>query len=97
LAGCGNARASARFGREQDREVAVDAGSDGCLLAAKRGMTSKRADCFVLRADDQAETRMEKLEALAIAVERWLADPRYVTEQLMMKALRELRELDCRT
>jgi hypothetical protein len=40
---------------------------------------------------------MAKLEALALAVERWLADPRYVTEQLMMKALRELRELDCRT
>jgi hypothetical protein len=36
---------------------------------------------------------MAKLEELAAAVERWLADPRYVTEQLMIKALRELREL----
>jgi hypothetical protein len=40
---------------------------------------------------------MAKLEAVAVAVERWLADPRYVTEQLMMKALRELRELDRRS
>ena len=42
------------------------------------------------------ELRLAKLEAVAAAVERWLADPRYVTEQLMMKALRELRELDRR-
>lgn len=39
---------------------------------------------------------MAKLEELAAAVERWLADPRYVTEQLMIKALRELYELDKR-
>lgn len=39
---------------------------------------------------------MAKLEELASAVERWLADPRYVTEQLMIKALRELHELDRR-
>ena len=37
---------------------------------------------------------MAKLEELAAAVERWLADPRYVTEQLMIKALRELHELE---
>jgi hypothetical protein len=38
------------------------------------------------------EARMAKLEELAVAVERWLADPRYVTEQLMIKALRELHK-----
>lgn len=43
------------------------------------------------------ETRVARLEAVAAAVERWLADPRYVTEQLMMKALRELKELDGRS
>jgi hypothetical protein len=37
---------------------------------------------------------MAKLEELAAAVERWLADPRYVTEQLMIKALRELNEVE---
>lgn len=42
------------------------------------------------------DVRLVKLEAVAVAVERWLADPRYVTEQLMMKALRELRELERR-
>ena len=48
----------------------------------------------MLPADDQAdETRVAKLEALAAAVERWLRDPRYVTEQLMMKALSEVRQL----
>jgi len=52
----------------------------------------------VLRASDQnKEARMAKLEAVALAVERWLADPRYITEQLMMKALRELREFDSRS
>lgn len=40
------------------------------------------------------EARIAKLEELAAAVERWLADPRYVTEQLMIKALRELHELE---
>jgi hypothetical protein len=40
------------------------------------------------------KARIARLEAVAAAVERWLADPRYVTEQLMMKALRELRELE---
>jgi hypothetical protein len=44
-----------------------------------------------------SEARIARLEAVAAAVERWLADPRYVTEQLMMKALRELRELDRRS
>ena len=39
------------------------------------------------------EERIARLEALAAAVERWLADPRYVTEQLMIKALREVYEL----
>ena len=49
----------------------------------------------VLRKSNQdKELRIARLEAVAAAVERWLADPRYVTEQLMMKALRELRELD---
>jgi hypothetical protein len=47
-------------------------------------------------ATENDERRLAKLEAVAIAVERWLADPRYVTEQLMMKALRELRDLDRR-
>jgi hypothetical protein len=40
--------------------------------------------------DRQKELRLARLEALAAAVERWLADPRYVTEQMMIKALREL-------
>jgi hypothetical protein len=44
--------------------------------------------------NENEQKRMAKLEAVAVAVERWLADPRYVTEQLMMKALRELREFD---
>jgi hypothetical protein len=39
---------------------------------------------------------MAKLEELAAAVERWLVDPRCVTEQLMIKALRELHEFDRR-
>ena len=52
----------------------------------------------VLRTSNQdTEARIVRLEAVAAAVERWLADPRYVTEQLMMKALRELRELDRRS
>jgi len=41
--------------------------------------------------------RIVKLEQLAAAVERWLTGPRYVTEQLMINALRELRELDQRS
>jgi len=48
----------------------------------------------VRRKDQNTDVRIARLEAVAAAVERWLADPRYVTEQLMMKALRELRELD---
>jgi hypothetical protein len=36
------------------------------------------------------ELRLARLEALAAAVKRWLADPRYVTEQMMIKALREV-------
>jgi hypothetical protein len=40
--------------------------------------------------DGEKELRLARLEALAVAVERWLADPRYVTEQMMIKALREL-------
>ena len=36
--------------------------------------------------------RAEKLEALAAAVRRWLDDPRYVTEQLMIEALKKLEE-----
>jgi hypothetical protein len=40
------------------------------------------------------EERIARLEALAASVERWLADPRYVTEQLMIKALREVYEQD---
>lgn len=39
------------------------------------------------------EERLARLEALALAVERWLADPRYVTEQMMIKALREVYKL----
>jgi hypothetical protein len=46
---------------------------------------------------EDTDVRIAMLEAVAAAVERWLADPRYVTEQLMMKALRELRELDKRS
>ena len=38
----------------------------------------------------ERDLRLARLEALAAAVERWLADPRYVTEQMMIKALREL-------
>ena len=49
----------------------------------------------VLRNSNQdTKVRIARLEAVAAAVERWLADPRYVTEQMIMKALRELRELD---
>ena len=40
--------------------------------------------------DREKELRLARLEALAVAVERWLADPRYVTEQMMIKALREV-------
>jgi len=40
--------------------------------------------------DREKELRLARLEALAAAVERWLADPRYVTEQMMIKALREV-------
>ena len=40
--------------------------------------------------DREKELRLARLEALAAAVERWLADPRYVTEQMMIKALLEL-------
>jgi hypothetical protein len=36
------------------------------------------------------EARLARLEVLATAVRRWLADPRYVTEQMMIKALRDL-------
>jgi len=42
--------------------------------------------------DGDKDWRLAKLEILAAAVERWLADPRYVTEQMMIKALRELRK-----
>jgi len=45
--------------------------------------------------DEQA--RIMKLEQLAAAVERWLSDPRYVTEQMMIMALQELHELDRRS
>ena len=38
----------------------------------------------------QMAARAEKLEVLARAVRRWLNDPRYVTEQVMIKALRDL-------
>jgi len=38
------------------------------------------------------EERVAKLEALVAAVERWLRDPRYVTEQMMIKALRDIRQ-----
>ena len=51
----------------------------------------------VAKSNQDTEARMARLEAVAAAVERWLADPRYVTEQLMIKALRELRELDRRS
>lgn len=39
----------------------------------------------------EKDLRLARLEALAAAVERWLVDPRYVTEQMMIKALRELK------
>ena len=55
------------------------------------------ASAVLRTSKQQTEARIARLEAVAAAVERWLADPRYVTEQLMMKALRELRELDRRT
>jgi hypothetical protein len=58
------------------------------VLGASNQKAAARLSC--------GEIRVAKLEAVAAAVERWLADPRYVTEQLMMKALRELRELDLR-
>ncbi|MEK6301515.1 MAG: hypothetical protein AABO41_12405 [Acidobacteriota bacterium] len=41
--------------------------------------------------DGEKNLRLARLETLAAAVERWLADPRYVTEQMMIKALRELK------
>ncbi|MEK6324856.1 MAG: hypothetical protein AABN33_24700 [Acidobacteriota bacterium] len=44
-------------------------------------------------AGQNQEERIARLEALATAVERWLADPRYVTEQMMIKALREVYKL----
>ena len=40
----------------------------------------------------EQDLRMARLETLAAAVERWLADPRYVTEQVMIKALRALKQ-----
>ena len=40
----------------------------------------------------QRPHRAEKLEALATAVRRWLDDPRYVTEQLMIEALKKLED-----
>jgi len=46
-----------------------------------------------LQANHDELARIVKLEQLAAAVERWLTDPRYVTEQLMIKALQELHEL----
>jgi hypothetical protein len=42
--------------------------------------------------DAEKDLRLARLETLAAAVERWLADPRYVTEQIMIKALRELEQ-----
>ena len=45
-------------------------------------------------ADYDEQARIVKLEHLAAAVERWLSDPRYVTEQLMIRALQELHELE---
>ena len=50
-----------------------------------------------LQANHDEQARIVKLEQLAAAVERWLTDPRYVTEQLIINALRELRELDRRS
>jgi len=47
-----------------------------------------------LQANHDEQARIVKLEQLAAAVERWLTDPRYVTEQLMIKALQELHELE---
>jgi hypothetical protein len=58
--------------------------------------TAVRANLWLIRErvpqvdDGEKELRLARLEALAAAVERWLADPRYVTEQMMIKALREL-------
>jgi len=48
-------------------------------------------------ANHDEQSRVVKLEQLAAAVERWPTDPRYVTEQLMIKALQELHELDRRS
>jgi hypothetical protein len=59
--------------------------------------TAVRANLWLIREppgaqvdDREKELRFARLEALAAAVERWLADPRYVTEQMMIKALRAL-------
>jgi hypothetical protein len=41
-------------------------------------------------ADEVPLGRVAKLEALAEAVRKWLSDPRYFTEQSVIRALREL-------
>ena len=66
--------------------------SSDCGKRANRRARQSVADSRAgARVDDrEKELRLARLEALAAAVERWLADPRYVTEQMMIKALREV-------
>ena len=40
--------------------------------------------------DEEGARHLARLEALAEAVRKWLADPRYFTEQYVIRALREL-------
>ena len=40
--------------------------------------------------EEEKARRMANLEALADAVRKWLSDPRYFTEQSVIRALREL-------
>ena len=57
------------------------------------GDASRRERRVAKPSGQNMEERLARLEALATAVERWLADPRYVTEQMMIKALREVSKL----
>ena len=58
-----------------------------------RGDASHQERPVATASGQKMEERLARLEALATAVERWLADPRYVTEQMMIKALREVSKL----
>src|SRR5215813_2589222 len=71
---------------EQDRHGYDRDGQSGERESreAQRGNGLARSEML------QMAARAEKLEVLARAVRRWLNDPRYVTEQVMIKALRDL-------